>query len=180
MKLYTIGHGNHSLTKFINLLEVYNIMVLVDVRSTPYSRFNPQFNKENLKRNLPEYWMEYVFAGQYLGGRPSDPSCYKNKALPTDDDDYLHTVDYPTVMTKIWFIQGVQRLIELANEQTTAIMCSEEDPAKCHRHHLIAAYIHDNYPDIEVLHIRGDENVYNARSVHQSLDKPSADQLSLF
>ncbi|MCK4900071.1 MAG: DUF488 domain-containing protein [Anaerolineales bacterium] len=180
MKLFTIGHANHSIDKFIRLLEDNGIMVLVDVRTAPYSRFNPQFNKENLERDLYDHWMEYVYAGKYLGGRPSDPNLYKSQTLPNEDVDYLHEVDYQEIMKRDWFIKAIERLLEFADEQTSAIMCSEEDPASCHRHHLIAKYLMASHPEVDVYHIRGDGNCFGAESLHASVDEPSADQLSLF
>ena len=62
MKLFTIGHGIHRIDKFIQLLEDNGVMVLVDVRTTPYSRFNPQFNREELQRSFSEHWIEYAYA----------------------------------------------------------------------------------------------------------------------
>lgn len=180
MKLFTIGHSNHSLEKFIRLLEDNGIMVLVDVRTAPYSRHNPQFNKENLESALSQRDIQYAYAGKYLGGRPSDPTCYKGQVLPAEGADYLHEVDYPEIMRRRWFVQGINRLLELADEQTTAIMCSEENPAECHRHHLIAQYLMAEHPDVDVRHIRGDGTVFSARSILVSVNKPSAKQLNLF
>ncbi len=180
MKLFTIGHSNNSIERFVRLLEDNGIMTLVDVRTAPYSRHNPQFNKENLQNTLSQHNIEYAYAGKYLGGRPSDPTCYKSRVLPAEGVDYLHEVDYPEVMKRPWFERAIKRLLELANEQTTAIMCSEENPAECHRHHLIAQYLITNYPEIEVQHIRGDGVVFGARSILVSVNKPSAEQLPLF
>ena len=180
IKLFTVGHSNHSLDKFIRLLEDNGIMLLVDVRTAPHSRYNPQFNKENLEGVLPQHGIQYAFAGKYLGGRPSDPTCYKSRALPAEGADYLHQVDYPEVMKRIWFVQGIDRLLELADEQTTAIMCSEEDPAECHRHHMIARYLIAEHPEVDVRHIRGDGTIYRATSVSTTVDQPQAKQLSFF
>ncbi len=180
MDLYTIGHGNHSFEKFVQLLDDHGIMILVDVRSAPYSRYNPQFNKDDLQHRLQEHWIEYAYAGKYLGGRPTDPGLYKNKMLPQGDVDFLHEVDYPEIMKRAWFQKAIEQLLEMADQQTTAIMCSEEDPSKCHRHHLIARYLHGNHPEVEVQHIRGDGQVYGARSIHKSVDEHPGEQLSLF
>jgi len=180
MALFTIGHSNQTIEKLIHLLEENGVMLLVDVRSAPYSRYNPQFNKENLERILPEHWMEYAYAGKYLGGRPPDPGCYKKKILPQEDIDYLHEVDYPEVMKRTWFHKAIEQLLDLADQQTTAILCSEEDPELCHRHHLIAKYLLENYPEVEVKHIRGDGSVYGARSIHKSVDESTGEQLSFF
>jgi uncharacterized protein (DUF488 family) len=180
MKLFTIGHSAHSLEKLIHLLDENGVMTLVDVRTTPASRYQPQFNSANLEQLLPEHIIEYVFAGKYLGGRPSDPACYKKRVLPLDGADYLHEVDYPEVMKRPWFVKGIQRLLELSDEQTTAIMCSEEDPALCHRHHLIAKYLLLEYPEVNVQHIRGDGMVFGAGSLLASVDIPLVEQSPLF
>lgn len=177
MKLFTIGHSNHRFQDLVRLLEANGVMQLVDIRTTPASRFNPQFNREELERNLPEHGIQYVFAGKYLGGRPSDPGCYKKRSLPAEGADYLHEVDYPAVMDREWFIKGINRLLELADEETTAIMCSEEDPSQCHRHHLITRYLMNKHPEVSVQHIRGDGSVFNAASLRGSVDvKPQAEQ----
>lgn len=171
MKLFTLGHSHHSLDTFLRLLEENGVMTLVDVRTAPYSRFNPQFNKDNLERTLPERGLQYAFAGKFLGGRPPDPLCYKKRTLPPEGADYLHEVDYPEVMKREWFVKAIARLLEMADEQTTAILCSEEDPAQCHRHHLIAKYLLREHPDVKVQHIRGDGMVYGAASILDSVDE---------
>jgi uncharacterized protein (DUF488 family) len=180
IKLYTIGHSNHSLDQFIRLLEENGIMTLVDVRSAPYSRYNPHFNKENLEAALRERDIQYAYAGKFLGGRPTDPACYKGRALPAEGADYLHEVDYPEVMKRDWFLKGIERLLELADEQTTAILCSEENPAQCHRHHLIAKYLMANHPEVKVTHIRGDGTSYGAATITETVDAPASEQLPLF
>ena len=179
MKLYTIGHSNHGIDKFIHLLENNSITTLVDVRTAPYSRYNSHFNRENLEFFLPQRGMQYVYAGKYLGGRPPDPACYKSRVLPREGIDYLHEVDYPEVMKRDWFVQGIRRLLEMVDEHTTAIMCSEENPAECHRHHLIAQYLMANHPEVDVRHIRGDGTVFSARSIRESLSELPVEQPSL-
>jgi uncharacterized protein (DUF488 family) len=177
MMLYTIGHSNHSFERFVQLLEENHIGLVVDVRSAPYSRYNPGFNREVLETALRGRYIEYVYAGKYLGGRPTDPTCYKDRLLPPDEGvDYLHKVDYPEVMKRDWFRRGIQRLLEIADEQVGVIMCSEEDPAKCHRHHLIARYLMAERPKVDIRHIRGDGNVIRASSILSSVNEPKAEQ----
>lgn len=180
MRLFTIGHSNHNIEKFIQLLEDNGIMILIDVRTSPYSRYNPQFNKENLQSVLEQHNIQYAYAGKYLGGRPSDPSCYKSKTLPAEDVDYLHEVDYPEVMKRKWFLQGIQQLLELADQELATIMCSEEDPAACHRHHLIAKFLLAVHPEVDIRHIRGDGAIYRASSLSTSVNQTKAEQLSFF
>lgn len=180
MKLYTVGHSNHSLERFIELLEGIGLQAMVDVRTAPSSRYNPQFNKGSLEHALPPKGIEYYFAGKFLGGRPSDPTCYKRRALPPEGADYLHEVDYPEVMKRDWFVKAIQRLLEIADEGATAVMCSEEDPAACHRHHLIARYLLREHPEVTIHHLRGDGVLINAATIHTAVDEDEGQQMSLF
>jgi uncharacterized protein (DUF488 family) len=180
MKLYTVGHSNHSLERFVELVTGAGWQAVVDVRTAPSSRFNPQFNKGSLEAALPAAGVEYYFAGKFLGGRPSDPTCYKRRTLPPEGADYLHEVDYPEVMKRDWFVKGIQRLLEIADERATAVMCSEEDPATCHRHHLIAKYLLREHPEVSVFHLRGDGVLVNAATLHVAVDQAEGQQMSLF
>ena len=177
MNLYTIGHSRHPIDKFIQLLIDHQIEVLVDVRSTPYSRFNPQFNKNALQQSLERQPIEYLYAGNELGGRPKDPSCYKNHVIPAKPSDYLNEVDYSEVMKRPWFLDGIQRLLETARQHTTCILCSEEDPAKCHRQQLIARFLLRAFPEVIILHIRGDGSLLDAKSIPDLLDSSDTEQL---
>jgi uncharacterized protein (DUF488 family) len=180
MKLYTVGHSNHSLERFVELLRGAGLQAVVDVRTAPSSRFNPHFNKGSLEAALPAAGLEYYYAGKYLGGRPSDPACYKHRVLPPEGTDYLHEVDYPAVMERDWFVKGIRRLLEIADERATAVMCSEEDPAACHRHHLITRYLQREHPEVAIYHLRGDGTLVNAATLHVSVDQEAGQQMSLF
>ena len=136
--IYTVGHSNVPVEDLLATLRRHGITTVVDVRSVPFSQYTPQFNREALERTLAEAGVDYAFAGDSLGGRPTDPTCYRAGVVPTGEANYLALVDYDEVATRPWFRQGVDRLIELAAERRVAIMCSEEDPQRCHRHHLIA------------------------------------------
>ena len=179
MIVYTIGHSRHPIDKFLQLLAGHGIVQLLDVRSSPYSRFNPQFNKASLQLSLLNHNIQYIYAGTELGGRPRDPSCYKLGATPGKEKDYLKEVDYQVVMKRAWFITGIQQLLDLAKHDTTSIMCSEEDPSYCHRHHLIAAYLIRQYPDVTIFHIRKDGNLLNAKSIQSLPNKPNEKPLSI-
>jgi uncharacterized protein (DUF488 family) len=138
IEIFTIGHSNLAAIDFVESLRGRQIQQLVDVRTSPYSRFAPQFNRENLAHDLKNAGIVYVFAGEALGGRPTDPNCYKDGQLPPPKADYLKLVDYSAIASKPWYLEGIDRLIEVARDNRTAIMCSEEDPNRCHRHHLIS------------------------------------------
>jgi uncharacterized protein (DUF488 family) len=71
--IYTIGHSNKQPNEFIDLLKNNSIKLLIDVRSQPYSQYNPQFNKNSLMKTLSDNEINYLFLGNCLGGRPKDP-----------------------------------------------------------------------------------------------------------
>jgi uncharacterized protein (DUF488 family) len=141
VKLYTIGHSNIEVEEFVKLLKKEGIEVLVDVRSQPYSKYASQFNKENIMKVLMANDIKYVFMGDALGGRPDDKSCYKNG-----------NPDYDLIRQKDFYQKGIERLIEGIAKYRIVIMCSEEDPIKCHRRNLIAKDLHEN--GFEIFHIR--------------------------
>ena len=178
LTIYTIGHSNVPVRKIVELLHRNEITVVVDVRSSPYSQYSPQFNREAFQKTLQDAGIEYKYAGDFLGGRPKDPSCYKDGQIPNGHADFLHLVDYPAVMTKDFFQRGIQRLLEIAGSNTAAVMCSEEDPANCHRHHLIGRYLTQN--GVTVLHIRHDGNLIKDTLLDNLPEDPPPQQLSLF
>jgi uncharacterized protein (DUF488 family) len=176
--LYTIGHSNHPIEQLIGLLQDHHIRLLADVRSTPYSRFNPQYNRKALQQTLQAQGIDYIYFGETLGGRPTDLNCYVHHEVPTKGSDFLQEVDYPTVMQKAWFIQGIQNLLKVVGKQPTCILCSEKDPARCHRHHLIARYLLASYPGITIWHILADSSLINAEYLLRRDYQADNEQLS--
>jgi uncharacterized protein (DUF488 family) len=126
--VYSIGHGTRKIEDFLTVLKSFDIQYLVDVRSRPYSRFNPQYNRNALKHSLENDHITYVFMGDSLGGRPADPDCY-------DKDG---RIDYEKVQAKAFFREGITRLeTAYRKDIPLVIMCSESKPAECHRSKLI-------------------------------------------
>ncbi len=151
--LYTIGYGNRKKEDFIDLLKGVGIEYLIDVRSQPYSKFNPSFNQHELKFFLPENGIKYVFMGDTLGGRPKDTSCYNREGK----------VDYEILKSKDFFLQGIDRLKTAFSKQLRVIiMCSEIKPYECHRSKLIGKVL-DN-EKIPLKHI--DEKGYIRNQVY--------------
>ena len=177
LRLYTIGHSNLPVAQFIGLLQQYEIALLVDVRTSPYSRYNTQFNREALAQSLAEQGIAYSFGGDELGGRPSDATCYKHGKLPEPDADYLHEVDYRAVMARPWFAKGIARLLAQCAQGPTVIMCSEAHPQECHRHHLVALHLLETHPECEVLHILSTGDAIKATQIHLSVDGIPPEQL---
>jgi len=160
LTIYTIGHSNHSIDKFIDLLEKFGITTVVDVRSIPYSRRAPQFNLPVLSHKLEEGEILYIYAGSQLGGFPNDPTVYRSGKAPEAREDIVREIDYAAIEQKEWYREGIERLIEAAREQPTVVMCAEEDPAHCHRQHLIAQTLIKK--GIQVMHIRADVSLQTA------------------
>jgi uncharacterized protein (DUF488 family) len=126
--IYTIGHGKRKSDEFLQLLKKFDIEYLIDVRSQPYSKFNPHFNQGELKALLESNGIKYVFMGDNIGGRPKDVSCYNEEGK----------VDYEAVMSKDFFRKGIDRLRTAYNKDVkVVIMCSESKPCECHRSKLI-------------------------------------------
>lgn len=176
-EIFTVGHSNVSPLQIIKLLQDNHIDILVDVRSSPYSKYASQFNKSNIEDLLKKNGIDYRFAGDYLGGRPTDPTCYKNGVIPEGQADYLHLVDYPAVMTRDFFQKGIQGVLSLAQKGRVCLMCSEEDPAQCHRHHLIGRYLTEQ--GVDVFHIRWDGNIIKDQQLPNLPDDSNVEQLRL-
>jgi uncharacterized protein (DUF488 family) len=123
----TIGHSTHPLETFVALLHRHRVAALADVRSAPYSRFNPQFNKDVLEKSLAVHGIRYVFLGHELGARSDDPSCYVNGR-----------VQYARLASTDSFKSGIERVVRGANDFRLALMCAEKEPLECHRALLVA------------------------------------------
>lgn len=130
--IFTIGHSTHSWSFFLDLIKPYNIDVLVDVRSTPYSKMALDFNRETLKELLEKENIRYLFMGDKLGGRSNDPDCIVEGR-----------VDYYKIATSTDFQDGFRRLLKGTNEYTVALMCAEKEPLDCHRTILISRHLVD-------------------------------------
>src|SRR5258708_3396005 len=128
MRLLTIGHSNIGTEAFLDLLRRHGVEVLVDVRTAPYSRYCPQFNRRKLQQAIEAVGLGYQFAGKALGGKAAD------ERLRGDDGD----PDYDKIAASALYQEGMTQLLALAAEHCVAIMCSEADPAHCHREKLIA------------------------------------------
>ena len=97
------------------------------VRSNRFSRFNPQFNRNVLKRHLKKHGIRYVFLGRELGARSIDPSCYKDGR-----------VQYKRLATTALFQEGIDRVLRGLKDFRVALMCAEKEPLDCHRTILVS------------------------------------------
>lgn len=146
--IFTIGHSNHGVESFLALLRHHGLETLVDVRSAPYSRHRPHFSRGALSASLDDAGIRYIWAGSALGGRPDDPACYRDGIVRKGN------VDYGVMARQASYQDGVRQLLADAAEDPIVVMCSEEDPRRCHRHHLLEPSLREL--GVVVLHIRRD------------------------
>ncbi len=144
--VYTIGHSTHTIEAFLELLQKHNVTAVADVRSAPFSRFNPQFNKDTLQGALATHGIKYVFLGRELGARSDDPACYENGR-----------VQYARLARVVSFRAGLDRVVQGATEYRVALMCAEKDPLECHRTLLVAKALAEQ--GVEIAHILADGNL---------------------
>jgi uncharacterized protein (DUF488 family) len=148
--VYTIGHSNHESDDLLALLHQYEIELVIDVRSSPYSRYVPQVNRETLARTLELAGIAYRWQGDRLGGKPEGT-----------------VADYDELRASPAFQQGIADLLALAERGHTAIMCSEGDHRHCHRHKLITPALLDR--GTQVLHIQPDGGIIDEDEVPRQL-----------
>ena len=183
----TVGHSNHGPDVFVALLRRHGVDVVVDVRSAPYSRYLPHFNKDYLQEALRAAGIAYVFRGRELGGQPADRACY----------DADGRVMYETLAATAAFKHGIEFVLDTASvhpstgsepaphskqrsesirERTEtaparrmALMCSEKEPLDCHRTLLIAQTLAKS--SVAVAHIHADGHLEShAEAMNRLLD----------
>jgi uncharacterized protein (DUF488 family) len=128
VNIYTIGHSNHPIERFLALLQQHAITAIADVRSVPYSRRNPQFNSKALTASLEAYGVSYVSLGKELGARSGDPACY-------DKDG---RVQYRLLAQTPLFNEGIERVLTGSQRYNVTLMCAEKEPLDCHRTLLVS------------------------------------------
>jgi uncharacterized protein (DUF488 family) len=167
--IWTIGHSNHPWPVFLGVLVRHRIETVVDVRSSPYSRYASQFNREVLHATLVERAMQYVFLGDLLGGRGDDERFYDDQGR----------VLYGEVAQSPGFGQGIKRLLAIAAQSRAAILCGEENPAECHRRLLVGRVLGER--GIGVVHLRGDGRAQTEPELAaEEKFRQTGGQLSLF
>ncbi len=154
--IYTVGHSNHTSDTFVGLLRLHGINAIADVRSSPYSRFAPQFNKDILARLLATNQIAYVFLGNYLGARPNDPLCYRNGAI-----------DFARLCRTDYFQEGLERVRNGSARFNLALMCAEKDPIQCHRFILVCRHLRAQH--VVIKHILEDGELEDNRDLERRL-----------
>lgn len=145
-KLYTIGHSVHSVDRFMYLLNNHDVNCVVDVRSTPYSRFAPQFNTSEIAKALKINQKYYLFMGEEFGARRSDTALYDSNGV----------LDFGKVIKSKLFQSGIERVkLGLDKGFNIAFMCTEKDPIDCHRSILVGRAFNDEKFDVFNIHADG-------------------------
>lgn len=166
--VFTIGHSTHSLEAFLALLRQHDVTALADVRSAPYSRFNPQFNKDALERDLRAHGIRYVFLGRELGARSEDPSCYENGR-----------VQYARLARTDLFRSGIERILRGASDYRVALVCAEKEPLECHRTLLVARVLYEHGVFVQHILADGRAEPYEA-SIERLLDLVGLPHVDMF
>lgn len=145
--IYTIGHSTHSIDEFLSLLEHVSIEAVADVRSAPYSRRQPQFNREPIQHVLTSKGVSYVPLGAELGGRGN----------PHSERDEIGRIIYRSIAESREFKEGIQRVQAGSLNMKIVLMCTERDPLSCHRGILVSRALAAH--GTQVLHIHGDGSI---------------------
>lgn len=170
--LYTIGHSQHEFEYFGNLLKMYDINYLLDVRSTPYSKYAETYNKEQLSSLLCTKGITYSFMGRFFGARPDNVELY-------NEEGYL---DFERMSYSDLFIKGMESVsLGLERGNNIVLMCTEKDPIDCHRAIMVARAF--SLRGIDVKHILPSGKYQTQQELDERLlDKyfPDRAQLSIF
>jgi uncharacterized protein (DUF488 family) len=153
-EILTIGHSNHSFDRFLELLREHGVTAIADVRSAPYSKFAAWSAKHALAKQLPLHGIHYVFLGEELGGRPEGDE-FENPAGRGDL--------YRRIAETRAFQEGLDRVEKGVTQFWLALLCSEEDPAVCHRHNLVTPELQKR--GYAVRHVRKDGSLQRAEDI---------------
>lgn len=166
--LFSIGYSGFSITEFVEVLHENQINAVADVRSVPFSKFKPEFNRDTLKSYLKEQQIQYVFLGDYCGARIDEPECYSNGK-----------VDFNLVAKHPRFLKGIDRIEKGLKKYAIALMCAEKDPIKCHRMILVCRELRKK--PFDIYHIISAKNVQSNNDAENRLMKAyNYDQSELF
>jgi uncharacterized protein (DUF488 family) len=160
---FTLGHSNHTMEAWLALVRQHEVQVVVDTRSSPYSKYVPQFDQELIQRSLEAAGVRYLFLGAELGGRPANPAYY----------DHTGRVVYGRLREDTQFRAAIGRLETGFARFRVALLCGEEDPAHCHRRLLIGRVLTEH--GHTMLHIRGDGRVEPDEAVAEASGKALVD-----
>lgn len=166
--ILTVGHSNHELGHLLRILRANQVTAVADIRTEPYSGFNPQFGRETLKSSLETSGIDYAFLGDELGARPKDAACYKG-----------NKVQYKLMAETPLFKEGLKRVVSGSERHRIALLCAEKDPLLCHRSVLISREL--EALGMDVSHILEDGRLESQdEAMNRLLEKFGLDTVDLF
>lgn len=156
VEILTIGHSTLPYERFLALLRQASVTAIADVRTAPFSRHLPHFNRDVLRNKLRLDYIAYVFLGEELGGRPKDEQFFCNGVA-----------NYEKMAETTTFVRGLERVIDGAKKYRIAMMCSEHDPLDCHRCLLVGRALHER--GVTVRHIISSGQIIDQREIEDKL-----------
>lgn len=164
--LFTLGHSRHLMDVFVGLLADHAITRVLDVRGQPYSRFNPQYNRESMAGSLEEAGIVYEWWGEHLSGRPRD------SALRDPEGNVLWD------RVRAWppLRGAVDKAMEGLTLRRSCLVCAEENPLHCHRRFLLTPLFEAQGAIVK--HIRRDGRIETEENLRQSSASPQLDLFS--
>ena len=128
MDIYTLGHSNYTIEKLIDMLKKYNINCVVDIRGTPYSKYNVQFDKEIIKYTLTKAGFIYIYMAKEFAAKRINKESYNEEGYS----------DFELVVNEKDFLDGIERLKNGCNKgYRIALLGAMQEPIRCHRSILV-------------------------------------------
>ena len=158
MEIFAIGHSNYPYDKLIEMIKKYGIDCVVDIRETPYSKYNTQYNREVLRENLKSSGFTYVYMGHEFGAKRQTKESY-------NDDGYA---DFEKVIKEESFLKGIERITKgLQMGYKIVLLGAMQEPIRCHRSIMLGKYL--NEKGFDVKYIMHEGNIVNQDHIEEDL-----------
>ena len=158
MEIYTIGHSNYTVERLIDMLRHYNINCVVDIRGTPYSKYNVQFDKETIRYTLSKAGFIYIYMAKELAAKRINKESYNEEGYS----------DFEKVIKEKEFLEGIERLKNGCNKGYNIVLLGAmQEPIRCHRSILVGKALRKC--GFNVKHILDDYSTASQDDIEQML-----------